>query len=241
MPLANIVNNVIKAIRSNSPEILTALGVSGVLTTAYLTAKASFRAAGKLENQDPRMSTVDKTKIVWTLYIPAALSGAVTVGCIVGARQIGANRTAAAVAAYSLTEKAFVEYKEKVIEQIGKNKEEKIRDDIAQDHISKNPPTKEIVVLGGQVLCCELYTQRYFRSTMQALQKAENEVNSWCITQRYVTLDDFYSLIGLRHTQMSNKVGWEADRLLELEFSTVLSEDGEPCLAFNYSYVKPIE
>ncbi len=44
MILSDIFTKTAKTLKSNSPEILTALGVSGVITTSYLTAKASFIA-----------------------------------------------------------------------------------------------------------------------------------------------------------------------------------------------------
>ncbi len=62
-----------------------------------------------------------------------------TIVCIVGSSKAGGRRTTAAVAAYSLTERAFSEYKEKVVEQIGKGQEQKIRDEIVQDQVDKKP------------------------------------------------------------------------------------------------------
>ncbi len=242
MTLSTLFTRVTQTLKSNSPEILTALAVSGVVTTAYLAGKASFQAAGKLSDQSPHMSNKDRAKIVWKLYIPATISGAATIVCIVGATRTQSRRTAAAVTAYSLTEKAFTEYKEKVVEQIGKGKEQKIRDDIAQEAVLANPhKTKEVVIVGpGQVLCCELYTHRYFRSDMETLRKAQNDLNARINSDRYVPLFEFYELVGLPYTSASNELGWDSDKQVELRFSTVLSENGEPCLAFDYNYVKPI-
>lgn len=238
-------------VKSNSPEILTALGVSGVLTTSYLVAKASFRACVLINQKEQAEGTVDtakervieRTKLVWKEYIPAGISGAVTIGCIVGASKATGRRTTAAVTAYSLTEKAFSEYREKVVEQIGKNKEQKIRDEIAQDRVANKPPvSREIIVVGGgHVLCCELYTHRYFRSDMESLRKAQNDINEKIVNRFYVTLDEFYDLIDIPHTSVSGNLGWNSDKLLELEFSTVISGDGDPCLAFDYNYIKPLK
>lgn len=242
MNLSELLNKVTKTIRSNSPEILTALAVSGVVTTAYLTAKASFKAAGHLEDQDPHMSLNDRTKLVWKEYIPAGISGVATIGFVIGASKANGSRAAAAVTAYSLTERAFSEYKEKVVEQLGAGKEQKIRDELAQENVTKNPPTAhEVIMVGpGQVLCCELFTRRYFRSDMETLRKAQNEINARIVHDTYVPLDEFYDILGLAYTSNSNRVGWESDKLMELQFSTVLSEGGEPCLAFDYNYTKPL-
>lgn len=251
MTLGNIFNNLVKTVKSHSPEILTALGASGVVTTAYLSAKASFKAAEliEVEKQDryynkesDLLTTKEKAVLVWKCYIPTGLVGTATVVCIMGARQASANRTAAAVAAYSLTERAFSEYKEKVVEQIGKNKEQRVRDDIAQDKVTDSPPSKEVVILGnGHVLCCDLYTHRYFRSNIETLRKAQNDINARLNNEVYVVLDEFYDLIGLPFTSHSGYVGWESDKLMELKFSTVMAEDGEPCLAYEFNYIAPVK
>lgn len=249
MTMPPFITNIGKLLKSNSPEIFTALGVTGVVTTAYLAARASFKARDIIEanesetgvNTNRKEQISERTKLVWKLYIPAASSGMVTVGCIIGASKANGRRTAAAVTAYSLGERAFSEYREKVAEQIGKGREQKIRDDIVQDHISKRPPSREVVVIGsGHVLCCELTTMRYFRSDMETLRKAQNDINAKIVRELYVTLNEFYDIFGLAHTSNSDIFGWNSDKLLELQFSTVLSEGGEPCLAFEYNYLKPL-
>lgn len=242
MNLSPYIHGVLKSVKSNSPEILTALGVSGVLTTAYLTGKASFQVA-KDEDADPWASNKEKIKKYWKLYIPPAVSGVVAIGCIIAAQKSNARRTAAAVTAYSVAERAFGEYKEKVVEQIGKGKEQKIRDELTQEKVAKDTSLgqKEVLVLGsGHVLCCELFTRRYFRSDMETLRKAKNDINARIVQEAYITLDDFYDVLGIPHTSHSGNIGWDSNRLMDLEFSTVLSENGEPCLAFDYNYTKPL-
>lgn len=239
MTISNFFANATKLVKSNSPEILTALGVSGVVTTAYLAGKGAWKAHGRLSEESPHLSTKEQIKATWKCYIPAGISGVATVGCIICASKTNSRRTAAAVTAYSIAEKGFLEYREKVVEQIGKGKEQKIRDDIAQDHVTKNPPPKELVIVGkGLVLCREEYTGRYFRSDMETLKKAQNEINHQINQQVYVTLNEFYDILGLAHTSESTEVGWDSDRLMELEFSTAMATNDEPCLTFSYNYVK---
>lgn len=241
----SIFTNALKLVKSHSPEILTALGVTGVFTTSYLAGKASYAAseivrAQETEPADRKERFKEHLRLTWKLYIPTGISGAVTVGCIIGASKATGRRTAAAVAAYSITEKAFSEYKEKVVEELGKGKDQKIRDAIVQDHISKDPYTSREVIItgGGNVLCCELLTHRYFRSDMESLKKAVNEIN-WRINRDiFITMDEFYDLIGLPHTSASDKNGWDSNKQLDLSYSHAISEDGEPCLTFEYNYYK---
>ena len=235
-------------ISKNAPLILTTFAVTGTVSTAFLVAKASFEASDILR-QDAKENGVirDKhdrikhnTKLVWKRYIPAGIAGTATIAAIVCANKIGASKTAAAISAYSLTEKAFTQYKSKVVEEIGKHKEQVIRDDIVRDSVEKNPPENIIVAGSGEVLCCELYTKRYFTSSMEELRKAQNDINMEIVSNLYVSLEEFYDAIKLPYTSHSSDLGWDSDKLMALEFSTVLSEDGRPCLAFSYNYIKPI-
>jgi hypothetical protein len=238
--VAQLINQAGRALKSNSPVILAGLGISGVVTTAYLAARAGHAHARRMSEEAPYLSIKEEAAIVWPLYIPAGVSGAVTVGCVVAACRVGSRRAAALTAAYSISEKAFAEYKDKVIEKYGEKKEEQIRDEIAQDRINKNPPEGVVVVGSGSVLCCELYTGRYFMSDMESLRKAQNDINAKIMRDLYVTLSEFYYNVGLPDTSYSSNMGWDSDVLMELQFSTVMSEDNRPCIAFEYNYVKPL-
>ena len=100
-------------------------------------------------------SFLDKVKVAWKLYIPTAAMGVVTTACIIGSNSINQSRNAALATVYGLTEVAFREYKEKVVDNIGRNKELKIRDDIAGDRVANNPVgDRTIIITGnGEVLC----------------------------------------------------------------------------------------
>lgn len=239
-----LLSKAVNALKKNSPEILTAIGVSGVITTAYLTAKATMEAERRLASDAPITSAKDRAQRTWKYYIPPAISGAVTIGCIICANRGGSKRAAAAATAYSLAERAFNEYKEKVVEQFGENKEQKLRDDLAQDQVNKNPPpesSNQVVVVGpGQVLCREAYTGRYFKSDMETLRRVTNEINSKAIQELYVSLSEFYYLIGLEMTSQSDYFGWSFEKVMELRYSSCLTPSGEPCLSFEYNYVKPL-
>lgn len=243
--MTNNIEKVGQVLHRNSPAILTAAGVTGTVTTAYLAAKAGYQTAQRLEGQPPgwrdKELIKEKLLLVWPLYIPPVASGAVTVAAVVFAGREHAKRTMAAVSAYTFAERAFSEYRDRVVEEIGQHKEQVIRDDLAARVVEKNPHDGNVIHIGeGRVLCCELYTRRYFMSDMETLRRAQNDINEQIINDIYVNLDTFYDTVGLPHTSTSSEIGWDSNKLMELEFSTVLSEDGRPCLAFSYSYIKPI-
>lgn len=248
MDLRELTKQTEHILKRNSPAILTGLGVTGTITTAYLAAKASYVAARRIDIAESRGGTAGSRKqrikervpLVWKLYIPAAVTGTATIGCVVFATRINNRRTAAIAAAYSLSERAFIEYKDKVVEQLGERKEQKVRDEVAQDHVRATAPGPSVVLSGyGDILCCELYTGRYFKSDMEKLRKAQNDLNAELILNTKSSLSDFYILVGLGKTSESDHIGW-VDQLMELEFSHALTEDGRPCLTFAYNYTKPI-
>jgi Family of unknown function (DUF6353) len=241
MNFTRIMNVTANLLRKNSPAILTAFGVSGTITTTVLAVRSGMEHARILSpHENCTMSRKETAEMVWRVYIPPAVSAGVTIVCIVGAAKASSRRTAAITAAYSISERAFSEYREKVVEVIGKNKEQKVRDAIAQDKVNNNPPASIIATSEGKVLCCELFTGRYFESDMESLRKAENKINSTALANGEASLSDLYYLLGLPWTTYSSENGWTNERLLELEFSPIMAPGDKPCLAFDYSYIKPL-
>lgn len=240
----------------NSPALLAAVAVVGTVTTAYLTGVATFKAATlindaevdesfrrgndvavKRHGNDITLPTKQVVALVWKEYVPAVGTGLLTVTCIVFSHRISTRRTMAMAAAYSITDKAFEEYKEKVLEKFGENKERAVRDDIQRDRCMED---SSMVVLGdGEILCYDKYSSRYFRSSMEEIKKAMNDTNYEILHQNYASLGDFYNRVGLSGTQFSEEVGWNSDHLLDIHFSTVISDDQRPCLAIEF-HVQPI-
>ncbi|MET0466307.1 MAG: DUF6353 family protein [Chitinophagaceae bacterium] len=237
-------------LKVNSPVIASVGAGVGTVATAYLTAKASFRAAeviraNEVENvpsDEPRKRLWQRTCVVWKLYLPPALAGVSTLCFIAAANRFSAQKTLAATSALAVSERAYSSYRDKVVEEFSKRKDQSIRDKVVAEQIERNPPTKQVLALAGpgKVLCCELYTMRYFISDMESLRKAENQLNAHLLKHDYVTLNEFYYHVGLRQTSVSGELGWTSDHLLELIFSTTMSEDNQPCIAFDYNYIHPV-
>jgi hypothetical protein len=249
MNLSGFLAKTSKLLTDNSPAILSGLAVAGTVATAYLTGRASFKAAEIIAQDEAKGGTAgdlrqrvkERTVLVWKLYIPAAGSAVATIAFIIAANRVGARRAAALAAAYAISERGFQEYRDKIVEKIGERKERGFRDDIAQDRVTRNPPPDDMVLLedGLSVLCCDLFSGRYFMSDMETLRRAENTVNYRVNNDYYASLTDFYDQIGLPKTSMSDDFGWNSDKLLELVFSTTLTPSGKPCLTFDFK-VMPI-
>ena len=246
MNIQGLAKHVERVAVDNSPAILTAIGVTGTVTTAIFASKASFKAADIIREMesvepvadDPKQRLLDRTKATWQLYIPAVGVGTATIACIVFANQIGTRRAAAMAAAYSMSEKAFSEYREKIVEKVGEAKEQEARDEIAQERVERNPLGSQVIVVNDrEVLCFDQYTGRYFNSDMETLKQAQNKINYRMIRENYASLNDFYDCIGLDWVPTGDDVGWNSDQMLELSFTTVLSDDQRPCIAIDFHTV----
>lgn len=217
----------------NSPLILTALAATGAVTSVALTAQATFRAAEILADM-PYEETKDQIKAVWPLYIAPAGTLVLTLSSIIMAHQVNTRRAAAIAAAYSLSERAFEQYKSKVIDHLGEKKAGVFKDEIAQDNVRKNDNSREVIISTGEVLCYDEFSGRYFNSTVENIRQAMNDVNHQVLTQNYCALTDFYNRIGLDGTSMSEELGWNLDLMMAIDFSTVMSNDGRPCVSINF-------
>ena len=224
-----------KVVADNSPLIMTVIGVTGTLATAYLAGKASFKAAELLAEEDPDQDTLEKVKVVWKLYVPAAGTAVITVAAIIFSHHVSSRRAAALAAAYALSERAFDEYKEKIVERMGEKKETAIRDELNQERLDRDPVSKrEIIIVNGNVLCYDKLTGRYFLSDMETIRKAVNDINEQIIHSHYASLGDFFDKIGLPQTGLSEELGWNLDTTMEVHYTTAMSDDNRPCIVLEY-------
>ena len=55
------------------------------------------------------------------------------------------------------------------------------------------------------------------------------------LLEGYVSVNEFYDEIGLNNTSEGDKLGWKVEKgLIELNFSTQLSDNGTPCLVIDF-------
>lgn len=234
----------------NKTTILTGIGVAGTITTAVLSGRAGFRAAQiiddmyrtRVDSDDETVSTKEKIWAAGPQFIPAVGTGTMTVAAIIFANRLSARETAAMAAMYSMSDKTFQEYKAKVQEKLGQNKETALRDEIAQNRVEANPVDDRTVIItgGGDVLCYDILTDRYFNSTVEKIKQVQNEINAEILNHDMVSLGRFYDMIGLQVTAYSDSVGWNLDNLCEVQFSATVSSDNRPCMAIDFArYPKP--
>lgn len=245
MEFHRIFKSIEKTLSDNSPAILTGLGVAGTVVTAILASRAAFKAGKKLAWEEahresmeeiPPLDHKERFRLTWKLYIPAVGVGAATITSIIFANRIEARRGAALAAAYAISEKAFVEYREQVVKKLGENKERAIRDESAQTQVDRDPPTMQRYILTGKgtTMCRDSFSGRYFEGDIEKIRKAQNDFNQQVLYDGRASLTDFYALLGLDKIDMSDELGWTSERILELEFTSALHE-GSPILVVKFA------
>ena len=238
--LARFADNFKAGLAKRSPEILLGLGIAGMVTSTVLAVRATPKAlksidARKQELGVDKLKPVDTVKACWKHYIPAGVSTATSIGCLVLSNSVYAKRYAVMTTAYKLSETAFTEYKEKVFETVGEKKEREIRDKIDKDHLDRTPQNTVIVTDKGTTQCLDYHSGRYFTSDIESIKRAVNEVNRRMVTDMYVSLNEFYDELDLEHTDMGNDLGWNFDDgFVDIDFSSHLDKNGVPCLVMNY-------
>lgn len=239
---ASFLKRVEATLTKHSPEILTGIGISGMITTTVLAVKATPKALMLLEDaryeKGSALKPVEKVKAAWKPYVPAAVTGTVSIACLIGANSVHTRRTAALAAAYQLSETALAEYREKVVETLGEKKEKAVREKISKDRVEKQPvSTSEVYITNkGDTLFLDPLSKRYFKSDIELIRRAENNLNKQMLQDisGYVSLNDFYGEIDLAYTDVGYDLGWNTDKLIDLDFHPVMTEDGKPCIAIDY-------
>lgn len=232
--------------KKHSPEILLTLGIAGCISSTILAVKATPKALMLIEeekierrrnDEDDNLKPIEVVKAAWKPYIPAVVTGATSIACLVGSHSIHSRRNAAIATAYKLTETAFHEYRDAVVEQIGEKKEQIVQDKIAEKKIRENPvENKEVIITGsGDVLFYDTISSRYFTNTLEGVRKVINDMNAQLLSQDYISLNEFYYDLGLDSTAMGDELGWNTlYGLMDISFSSQITKDGRPAIVLNY-------
>lgn len=243
LSLKNMTSDIKAAMVKNAPGILVGVGIVGMAGTTVLAVRATPKAiklieAKKRELEVDHLTPVETVKTTWKCYIPAAVTGAMSTACLIGASSVSARRNAALATAYNLTRVALTDYKDAVVETIGEKKEQVVRDTVAKKKIERDPVTNTEVIVTerGTTLCYDAVFGRYFRSDIDTIKRAVNELNRNIVSSMYASLNEFYDEIGLPPIEIGDKLGWNMDDgQIEVDFSSQLAADGTPCLVISFN------
>ena len=71
---------------------------------------------------------------------------------------------------------------------------------------------------------------------MMTIDAAVNKFNKRLLNEDFLSLNEFYDELGVKHTKLGDDLGWNIgnDGLIEVTYDTCLSPDNKPCLVMNY-------
>lgn len=195
-------------LKRNSATILTFAGVAGVVATSVMAVKATPKALRMIEDAKEEKGE-DLTKfetlvVAGPSYIPAAITGVATIGCIVGANILNKHQQAALTSAYALLDQSYKDYKKKVNELFGEGADQQVKVAIVKDKYGE----REFDLEGENRLYYDMFSEQYFEATPYAVSRAEYEVNRLNVSDGYVYLNDWYISLGLKPLEYGYEFGW---------------------------------
>jgi hypothetical protein len=235
-----------KLFKRHGATALTCIGGVGVIATTVTAVKATPKAMRIIEEAERRkgekLTNVEKVKMAGPKYVPTILLGVGTLVCIFGANVMNKKHQATLVSAYALIDSSYKEYKHKLKELFGQEAHEEIVKSIAIEKAKDVGITAECLcanncltdeeACGDPVLFYDEYGERYFETTIEQVITAEYHLNRNLVLRGYVTLNEFYSFLGLGLTERGDLLGWAIeDGLYWIDFNHVkaVMDDGLEC------------
>lgn len=249
-------------IQKKSPELLVAAGIAGVVVSAVMACKATIKAqevAAEAKDTIDEIHeaeemgvtkagnsyTADDTKKDLTttylqtgikyakLYAPAVIVGAASVSCILVSHKMMKQRMAAVAAALSATDKAFKDYRGRVMERFGEQVEKELRYNIKAQEIEKTivdekgkekkvKETADVAAAEGwdpsqYSPYARIFDESHPQWTKNAemnlyyLKARQSQATDMLRSRGHLFLNEIYDMLGFPRTKAGAVVGWLYD------------------------------
>lgn len=210
-------------LRSAVSVVTMCVSIAGVITTAVLTAKATPKAEAllkELKQENPEPTTMETVKKVAPAYIPAAVSGALTIGCIVATTVLSRKNQASLASAYALLNHNYQRYRNTVKKLFGEEADQKVIDEIVKSECHPEPLTSatgwstdtlDFDIIEEKRLFYDSYSERYFESTISKVLQAEYHLNRNFALSGGVPVNMFYEFLGLEPVTDGDINGWDCE------------------------------
>lgn len=183
---------------------LSLLGVVGVGGTAVVAVKC----------HDKVKDEPDKKKKLLG-YAPAIATGVATGACIMGSHYISAKEIAALTASCAY----LAGNRDKIMTKVREKYGDEAAKEIQKEAVIEKPEVElvegdEIILTskkGGTQRFVDFYLGREFYSTLEQVEQAEKDLNWMFHNGEYVSMNDFYQLLGLPYTRAGDDFGWPAN------------------------------
>ena len=244
----------------HGPELLIGFGIAGFVASIIMAVKATPKAEDLIvqaeDEKEDTLTPLEMVRAAYKPYIPPAITFIAATGCVLEAMKIKSDRHAELATAYAISQAMVQKYQEKTEELAGEEKAKEIdtavkrdvaKSQMAKDSVAKLPPSN---VAGVHPFWDPLSNTAFYAST-QMLERAEVALNKrlYTGTEPYVTIDDLYDELNnqgvyppLKHTSISNMMGWtpddggiEFDMDAEgVPFEQTHWDDGTPCYLMSF-------
>ena len=213
----NVVKN---TLIKHGPSILTGIAMIGVAVTGYLVHRADRKLIGDVaekilfeeDTEKPVENTVKEVaKKQWKNYIPAAVSGILTMGCIFGANHWHLSKEGALAAAALMYKANAEDLEKKLREEFGNDKVNEVKQKIREAREDKErPPWEEKPEKKMKVW--DPYTKQYLNISQTDILWAENTVNRWLFNSEAVEYNSLIKLLGGKaNKSIGEHFGWFID------------------------------
>lgn len=256
--IKNFMSNAKDVVVENGPSILTAVGITGMISTTVLAVRATPKAIKLLDEKkmevydsmgdkvpmnstykDIKLTTKEVVQTAWKPYIPATITCAASTACLVLANTTANKRTAAAMTLCNITQETYRDYKNMVKETVGEDKAKEIEDNFQAKQFERMSEN-QVFITGDEITYVDTSSGRAFKSTPEKLEAIRNELNAKLNSEMYVALNEYYYAVGLDCTSMGNDKGWNLDTgLIRFDYSCVMYH-GKPAVAIDF-VVEPRE
>lgn len=235
-------------IKEHSPEILLFTGIVSAIGGTILACKATLKVPEIMDETKNELDIIHSTKekcepdeykkvLVATygktavkfikVYSPAFVIGAFSLTSILASNDILRKRNAALVAAYSIVDLSFKDYRNRVVERFGEKVDQELRYSIKEKTIETievnedgEAITKNKTVEVSEYLDdgyskwfdeCNDYFDNDPEYNRMFLQKQQRRANDILNSRGYIFLNEVYDMLGIPKTRAGQIVGWIYD------------------------------
>lgn len=226
--------------QKHSPTLLFGAGVVGVVTTVVLASRATLKLEEVLEETKKNLSTAENLEhpdyseadrkkdvtLVYTksvlkvakLYAPAVVIGAASIAALTGSHVILNRRNVGLTAAYATLERGFNEYRKRISDELGEEKERELRyGSLTREVVEETDegPVVKTVPVGDRSIYARLfdrYTSREWQDgpgyNQMYIQCQQQYANDRLNAYGHLFLNEVYDMLGLPRTPEGQVVGW---------------------------------
>jgi len=244
-PLTNLVGRQVLHVRKHSPVILFSAGVVGIVGTVVLASRATLKLEEVLEEtqnklelvnnvQHERYSEDDRTKDKIILYVqgagrvarlygPAVVLGSLSIAALTGSHVILTKRNGALMAAYAVLDRGFREYRQRVIEKFGVEKDKEFRyggeerEIIVEGKEGHKVKTVHDTIPGNPSIYARCFDKTCNSWSPVAsynqvyLRCQQNWANDMLRARGHLFLNEVYDMLHMPRSKEGSIVGWVVD------------------------------